>query len=192
MRKSLWALILLAIFAFVLPAKAQNEEPRLEVFGGYSYARFNVNANAPGIAPSATYNGNGGSGQLEYNANRWLGVAGDLGGFRATSSGSGSFAGAVFTYLLGPRVNLRRGKATLFAQTLFGGVWTTDGIAQSTGPENNFAMTAGGGVDFKLSRHVSVRPVQAEYFMTKIPDGLNNRQNNLRLGTGMVFRFGAR
>jgi hypothetical protein len=32
-------------------------------------------------------------------------------------------------------------------------------------------MTAGGGIDFKVSKHVSVRPVQAEYFMTKIPDG---------------------
>ncbi|MFZ0820582.1 MAG: outer membrane beta-barrel protein [Candidatus Acidiferrales bacterium] len=192
MRKSFWVLVLLAILAFASPAKAQNEEPRLEVFGGYSYARFNVNANVPGIAPSATYNGNGGSGQLEYNANHWLGVVGDLGGFSAASSGSGSFAGGVFTYLLGPRVNFRRGKVTLFGQTLFGAAWTTDGIAQSTGPENNFAMTAGGGIDFKVSRHVSVRPVQAEYFMTKIPDGLNNRQDNFRFGAGIVFRFGTR
>jgi len=189
MRKSFWVLTLMAIFAFVLPAKAQNEEPRFEAFGGYYYARFNVNANVPGIAPSATYNGNGGGGQFEYNANHGLGVVGDLGGFRATSSGSGSFAGGVFTYLLGPRVNFRRGKVTLFAQTLFGGVRTTDGIAQSTGTENNFAMTAGGGIDIKVSMHVSVRPVQAEYFMTKIPDGLNNRQDNLRVGAGIVFQF---
>jgi opacity protein-like surface antigen len=192
MRKSFWAPTLLAIFAFVLPAKAQNEEARFEAFGGYYYARFNVNANVPGIAPSATYNGNGGGGQLEYNANHWLGVVGDLGGFRATSSGSGSLAGGVFTYLLGPRVNFRRGKVTLFAQTLFGGVRTTDGIAQSSGTENNFAMTTGGGIDFKVCRHVSVRPVQAEYFMTKIPDGLNNRQDNLRVGTGIVFQFSTR
>jgi opacity protein-like surface antigen len=192
MRKSFWVLILLAIFAFVLPAKAQNEEPRFEAFGGYYYSRFNVNANVPGIAPSATYNGNGGGGQLEYNANHWLGVVGDLGGFIATSSGNGSFAGVAFTYLLGPRLNFQRGKVTLFAQTLFGGVRTTDGIAQSSGTENNFAMTAGGGIDFKVSRHVSVRPVQAEYFMTEIPDGLNNRQDNLRVGGGIVFQFSTR
>jgi len=192
MRKSFWGLALLSTFVCVVPTKAQDEAPRLEAFGGYYYARFNINANVPGIAPSATYNGNGGGGQLEYNVNHWLGVVGDLAGFRATSSGSGSFAGAAFTYLLGPRVNFRRGKVTLFAQSLFGGVWTTDGIAQSTGPENNFAMTAGGGIDFKVSKHVSVRPVQAEYFMTKIPDGLNNRQDNLRSSAGIVFRFGTR
>ena len=51
-------------------------------------------------------------------------------------------------------------------------------------------MTAGGGIDFKVSRHVSVRPIEAEYFMTKIPDGLNNRQNNLRVGAGIVLRLG--
>lgn len=65
-----------------------------------------------------------------------------------------------------------------------------DGIAQLTGTENNFAMAAGGGIDFKLSRHVSVRPIQAEYFMTKIPDGLNNRLDNLRIGAGIVLRLG--
>jgi hypothetical protein len=48
-------------------------------------------------------------------------------------------------------VNFRRGKVTPFAQILFGGVRTTDGIAQSTGTENNFAMTAGGGIE---ARHM--------------------------------------
>jgi hypothetical protein len=30
----------------------------------------------------------------------------------------------------------------------------------------------------------------AEYFLTTIPDGLNNRQNNFRFSAGVVFRFG--
>jgi hypothetical protein len=51
-------------------------------------------------------------------------------------------------------------------------------------------MTAGGGVDVKVSKHFSIRPVQAEYFQTRIPDGLNNRQNNFRFGAGIVLRFG--
>lgn len=190
---SLSSVLLLALFA-AYPVKAQDPPAKFEAYAGYYYARFNINANAPGIAPSATYNGNGGGGQLEYNINHWRGAVGDLSGFYATSSGSGAFAGVAFTYLFGPRVDFRRGgvmkKVTPFGQALFGGVWTTDGIAKSTGPENNFAMTAGGGIDFKVSRHVSVRPVQAEYFMTKIPDGLNNRQDNLRIGAGVVIRMG--
>lgn len=51
-------------------------------------------------------------------------------------------------------------------------------------------MAVGGGLDLRVSRHFSVRPVQAEYFLTKIPDGLNNRQNNFRLSAGIVYRFG--
>jgi hypothetical protein len=180
----------LVLFASARPVRAQDQVSKLEAYGGYYYARFNVNANVPGIAPSATYNGTGGGGQIEYNANRWLGVVGDLGGFYATSSGNGSFAGGVFTYLLGPRVNFRRGKFTPFVQALFGGVRTTDGIAQSTGTQDHFAMTAGGGLDFRVSRHVALRPIQAEYFMTKIPDGLNNRQDNLRIGAGIAVRLG--
>ena len=190
MKKSLAIGLWLGLVGTVPLAKAQEEPSKVDLYGGYYYARFNVNANVPGIAPSATYIGKGGGGQFEYNVENWLGVVGDLAGFYATSSGNGSFAGGVFTYLLGPRVNFRRGRITPFVQALFGGAWTTDGIAKSTGPENNFAMTAGGGIDFKVSRHVSVRPIQAEYFMTKIPDGLNNRQDNLRLGAGIVLRLG--
>ena len=190
MRKSLAVGLLLGLLGAVPLAKAQEEPSKFDLYGGYYYARINVNAKVAGIAPSATYIGKGGGGQFEYNPKNWLGVVGDLSGFYATSAGNGAFAGAFLTYLLGPRVNFRHGKFAPFVQALFGGVRTTDGIAQSTGTENNFAMTAGGGIDIKVSRQVSVRPIQAEYFMTKIPDGLNNRQDNLRIGAGVVLCLG--
>jgi hypothetical protein len=193
MHKAFAFVLLLGLFAAARPMKVQEQASKLEAYGGYYFARFNVNASAAGGAPSETFNGNGGGGQLEYNANHWLGVVGDLGGYGATSTVNGALVGGAFTYLAGPRVNFRHGgvtgKVTPFAQALFGGIRTTDGIGRS-GPENNLAMTAGGGIDCKVSRHVSVRPVQAEYFMTKLPDGLNNRQDNLRLGGGIVLRLG--
>jgi hypothetical protein len=112
-----------------------------------------VNSSTAGVPYSQSFNGNGGGGQIEYNANNWLGIVGDLGGYGATSTANGALVGGAFTYLFGPRVNLRRGavtgKVTPFVQTLFGGILTTDGIVQS-GSENNFAMTAGGGIDFKV------------------------------------------
>ena len=74
-------------------------------------------------------------------------------------------------------------------QVLLGGLMTSSGIAQ-IGWQSHFAMTAGGGVDFKVSKHFSIRPVQAAYLLATIPDGLNNRQNNFRFGAGMVFRLG--
>ena len=56
--------------------------------------------------------------------------------------------------------------------------------------ENAFATALGAGFDRKLSKHVAWRVVQAEYLITKFQDGNNNFQNNLRLATGLVFRFG--
>jgi hypothetical protein len=53
-------------------------------------------------------------------------------------------------------------------------------------------MAAGGGVEYKISEHFEIRPVQAEYLLTKFADGASNRQNNFRYGAGIVFRFGTR
>ena len=101
MIKSLAVGLLFGLLGTALLAKAQEEPSKFDLYGGYYYARINVNANVPGIAPSATYIGKGGGGQFEYNAKKWLGVVGDLSGFYATSAANGAFAGAFLTYLLG-------------------------------------------------------------------------------------------
>jgi opacity protein-like surface antigen len=186
MKKSCAVLILLAVFGIALPAEAQDETSKLEAYGGYDYVRFNISANVPGFPPSSSYNASGGGGQLEYNPNNWLGAVGDLDGYGVTK---GALLAGAFSYMFGPRVNLRRAKITPFTQVLFGGIVATSGIGHP-GTTNAFAMAAGGGLDFNVSKHISVRPMQAEYFMTKFADGLNNRQNNFRFSTGVVFRFG--
>jgi hypothetical protein len=183
------AVVLLLVFVGSMRfANAQETVPALEAYGGYYYARFNANANVQGVPPSSTFNANGGGGQLEYNASKWLGIVGDLAGYGVTSTNNGALEAGTFTYLLGPRLNFRTRKITPFAQALFGGMAATSGIGTSA-TQNHFAMTTGGGIDFTVSRHVSLRPVQAEYFMTRFPDGLNNQQNNFRFGTGIVVRL---
>jgi len=61
--------------------------------------------------------------------------------------------------------------------------------------DDAFAMTAGGGLDIRASRHFAIRLIQAEYLMTRFPAVVatedNVTQNNLRLSTGIVIRFGA-
>jgi opacity protein-like surface antigen len=190
MRKSLAVVLLLGAVSVTPAVRAQNDDraaaSRLELYGGYEYIRFNINANVSDQLPSQTFNGNGGGGELVYNINNWLGAVGDVSGVWATSS---TKAGAAIPYLFGPRASLRRAKITPFVQVLLGGVLTSSGI-QTIGWQSHFAMTVGGGVDVRVSKHVSIRPVNAEYFLTKIPDGLNQRQNNFRLGAGIVLRFG--
>jgi len=186
MRNSLAAILLFASISAAPSLQAQESQSKIELYGSYDFIRFNVNAKVNGQPPFQTFNANGGGGELTYNMNNWLGVLGDLGGYWAANA---TRQGAAIPYLLGPRISLRRRKVTPFAQVLAGGVLTSSGIEQ-TGWQSHFAMTAGGGLDVKLSKHISLRPVQAEYFLTKIPDGLTNRQNNFRVGAGIVFRFG--
>lgn len=178
MRHILAVVLFLASISAAPALRAQDQLPKFELYGGYDYVRFNINANVVGQPPSQTFNGNGGGGEFMFNVNKWVGVLGDAGGYWATNS---TTAGAAIPYLFGPRLSFRHGAIKPFAQVLLGGVATSSGIEQS-GWQNHFSMTAGGGIDVRVSRHFSIRPVQAEYFMTKIPDGLNNRQNNFRFG----------
>ena len=52
-------------------------------------------------------------------------------------------------------------------------------------------MTVGGGFDVNLSHHFAVRPAQVDYLLTRFDESTNNArsQNNLRVSTGIVFRF---
>jgi hypothetical protein len=58
-----------------------------------------------------------------------------------------------------------------------------------------FAMTAGGGLDIKINKHLSFRPIGLDYYMTRLQNlrtQSDNNQNNLRYTTGFNFTFGAR
>jgi len=58
--------------------------------------------------------------------------------------------------------------------------------------QNAFAMTVGGGLDYRVSSHFSVRAAKVDYLLTRFNEfntfGAQN-QNNLRVSTGIVFRF---
>ncbi|HXO87569.1 MAG TPA: outer membrane beta-barrel protein [Candidatus Acidoferrales bacterium] len=193
------ALLCGAMLLFAGLASAQDS-PKVEAFGGYSYLRANEGGEG--------FNFNGGSGSLAYNLTPWLGVVGDFGGYHW--SGSGDFAGedaTIVSYLFGPKVALRHGPITPFAQVLFGGAHFSasgedcddvrlhregDGCSSGSFSENGFAMTIGGGVDWNATSHIGIRLIQAEYLLTKLNGegvGGSNTQNNARISAGVVFRF---
>src|SRR5579864_3156141 len=178
-----------ALLLFAGIASAQDEAPKVEVFGGYSYVRVN-----PG------FNFNGGSGSFAYNLTPMFGVVGDFGGYHWSQAGVDA---NVISYLFGPKVALRHGPITPFAQALFGGARISGssggcaGVAGrvrpegfiggcGSGSENAFAMTIGGGVDWNATSHIGIRLIQGEYLLTHF---LSNTQNNARISTGVVFRW---
>jgi opacity protein-like surface antigen len=186
------------LLALSLPAMAQDQ-PRFDLFGGYSYVRVSIPTS--GTSGNITSNLNGGSGAAAFYLNRWLGVVGDFGGYKLGTLKQGSqsldVSGSVFTYLFGPRIRFGAEAFTPFAQVLFGGAHIGDVTCSTTTTgcptsgvvitsQNAFGMTAGGGVDVKVARHFSIRG-QAEYLMTKFTDGVNDRQNNVRISAGIVI-----
>jgi outer membrane protein OmpA-like peptidoglycan-associated protein len=162
--------------------------PRFEVNGGYSYINFN-----PGDGFN-NFNNHGGSGGFTYNANRVLGLTAEIAGYTGSRNVNGtSTNGGLTSYLFGPRLNLRRFDHFVpFAEFLFGGANAGGGITGANS-QNAFALAAGGGVDVVLTKNVAWRFAQIDYLMTNFSGpSLNSeaRQNNLRLGTGVVLRFG--
>jgi outer membrane protein OmpA-like peptidoglycan-associated protein len=108
-----------------------------------------------------------------------------------------------FTYLFGPRLSFRgHGRITPFVQALFGAIHagqvSLDNCTFSCTllpVGNTLALTAGGGLDIRVHHHFAIRIIQAEYMMTRFTDfstGVPVMQNDVRLSSGIVFRFGGR
>jgi outer membrane protein OmpA-like peptidoglycan-associated protein len=181
--------------------------PKVELFLGYSYLRA-----VPTMADGNRLVWmNGGSTSIALNFNRHLGLVADFGaytnsqirftgGYTSTVDVNNSNVAAL-TYLIGPRLSFRRNeKITPFVQALFGGVHAnqvtlTDCTFSCTllPSQDAFAMTAGGGLDLRVRHHIAIRIIQAEYLMTRFASyttGATAMQNDMRLSSGLVLRFG--
>jgi opacity protein-like surface antigen len=202
-------LMLATVLTFALVAFAADV-PQMEAFLGYNYVRFNPDA---AIFPS--FNANGGGGQIAYSANSWLSGVVDIGAVTNGSIGPLGIDSTVLNFVAGPRVNYRHySRFTPFAQVLIGGAYSTASVqvgvatlppgiilfpgsgitARLHASNTGFAMFAGGGLDIRLGEHVAVRPVGADYYLTRLPSLLTGdatNRNNFRYSAGVNFLFGA-
>jgi hypothetical protein len=211
MRKSFF--IVGAVLLSISVAGA-TDVPQTEAFLGYNYVRFNPNSD---FIPS--FNGNGGGGQFVYNFNKWFGGVFDAGAVHNGSLGASRFDSTLINYVAGPRVTFRNeSRFTPFVQALFGGGYATTSaqINLLTGPtplppgivlppnspitarinasRTGFLMLAGGGLDIKVNKHMSFRPIGADYLLTRMPSlltGNDTNRNNFRYSAGVNFLFGA-
>lgn len=184
-----FAVPLLFSVVFAGAASAQTASPsNWEAAAGYNF----VHTNAPPTG-CGCFLMNGGTGSISRQLTPAFGLAGE---FNGATNGKVDAAGhslTLFTYLVGPRYRFvsARGRFAPFGQILLGGAHASGGL-YSSGSANAFAASLGGGVDIALSPHFAVRAVQAEYLLTLLPNGVNSRQNNFNLTTGLVVHFGAK
>jgi hypothetical protein len=170
--------------------------PRFEVAGLFQYVNF-----CP--CTPANWNNYGATGSFTYNANKWLGLTAELGGYHfsrqiyAPPVGTNylleSITGSWQSYLFGPRINIRRfDRFVPFVEFMAGAAHAGTQVT-GTASQTAFALAAGGGVDIVLFKNLAWRFFEADYVMTNFTGSLvnpNGRENNFRIGTGAVLRWG--
>lgn len=169
-----------------------QESKTLDLFLGYSYTHVNPTS-SPGLG---SYPLQGGEASLSYKVRRWITAVADF-GLAATGSCNSNIVGIQIhgtqtSYLFGPRVTpLHWKRVTPFAHVLAGFSHAQTGLYDTTHSQRSFAWTAGGGLDFRLTGSVSLRPIQAEYFQTRFQEMTNGwqYQNNVRVSGGFVLHF---
>jgi len=179
------------LYFFAAPSPASAQSPgRFAVGADYNF----VHANAP-PGECGCFNLNGGDVWVGWHLTDHISVVGQ-GAVQHAKDIDGTTAGLTLTsFLAGPRVNFHTThRFTPFAQGLFGIAHATGSLTPSSttgllASANAFAFEAGGGLDFTLTRSFSLRAIQADYFYTRFENGVNQRQNNLRLSAGLIFHF---
>jgi len=170
--------------------------PKFELAGMFQYINY-----CPCSFPN--FNTYGATGSFTYNANKWLGLTAEIGGYHFTRqvytlNSSGNYvaepvSGSLQSYLFGPRINFRHFDHFVpFGEVLFGAARAGSQL-NGVGSQSSFALAAGGGVDAILFKNIAWRVFEADYFMTNFTGTLvspNGRQNNFRIGTGVVLRWG--
>jgi len=166
------------VLLFSVSARAQSDNGKFELFGGYSYQWANPN-NGPSFGQS------GWEGSLQYKFSSLLGVVADADGHYGQTLGVNS---TVYTYMFGPQISFGPAlgfpsRFEPFAQVLvgaghihFSGAATDDAVA----------WTFGVGVDYKVMPWLYWRVIQANYQPTYF---FGHTQNNARLSTGLVIHF---
>ena len=163
-----------------------QDVPRAEVFGGYSYLNFDT------VGVTNRLNMNGWEASATFNLNRWVGVEADFSGhYKGNCGGITGLTCKDLAFMGGPRFTYRKDRITAFAHGLFGGDNGSLGVFNVSVSDTPFAWAAGGGVDYAITKTISIRMGQVDYFMTRhLNDlGLAN-QNNIRVSAGIVFTFG--
>ncbi len=178
--------------SLAIPVFAQQDTPRVEVFGGYSY----LNADT---SPLPRVNVNGGDASFVVNLNQWAGAETNFSAyyktetllpacpdcFFATPPIKGHFHD--FAVVFGPRIRYK----WAFVHTLFGLDDLGGSVLGISSTNGSFAGALGGGALFKFSRYVGLEG-SADYAFSRhnLYGGSAVTQNNFRVSVGIVLTFG--
>ena len=193
----------------LVSAKATLGQHLGELAGNYSYMHYEPVDNLP----TANMNGGGGSAvfyfagffglkaEAEGYASQSINFNFPPGSIRCPSGCAGTAQANLFTGNFGPQIKIRIKRVQPFFEGLVGGSHTNfyqnvhkncSGCAFGSPGDWALDVVLGGGVDIKVTSHLAIRPIEADYFLTRFINGYttgNNNQNNFRYQAGLVFEF---
>lgn len=158
----------------------------------FDYAR----SNAP-VGGSASFDLYGGGGDVGWRIGRSpFSLVADVSVTHASNISTSKFDLTQTVVTGGARYtpHWKPGNWSPFAQAAVGlahsaGSLTSGSNANVGNAGAAFAAKAGGGLDRRLSPHLSWRMAEASYLYTGFDNGSNNHQNDLQLSTGLVLTF---
>ena len=84
-------------------------------------------------------------------------------------------------------------RLTAFGQGLFGVAHGFDGLYPAnqapTSSASSLGIYAGGGVNYYLNKKWGLRLIEADYVRTALPNGVDDRQHDLRLAFGVTYHI---
>ncbi|HKQ76256.1 MAG TPA: hypothetical protein VJ810_21355 [Blastocatellia bacterium] len=200
---------LLILGILFCPVALAQEYSKVEFYAGYSSVRtddeiVDLMGLSPGLFGTASRLGanlNGWNITVNGNPTKWLGVVADFSGaygsieYGAPGLGKFSARSDFLLFLFGPQFSARADRVTFFVRPLVGAAKLDQkalAFGQSfSSDETAFAFGAGGGVDVKSSKLISVRTLQVDYIFTRFnSQGIDHgTMRALRISTGLVFRI---
>ncbi len=137
----------------------------------------------------------GGSVEIGADAFHGFGLAANVGGISSGSIGSGGIPLAMVMETFGPRYRWHDGRRlSFYGEGLVGEVNGFHSLFPSpSGAQTSataLATQLGGGSDLRIGPHLAVRLISAAWERTQLPNSTNNVQNSLKVGAGLVLRFG--
>jgi Outer membrane protein beta-barrel domain len=191
----------LVVALFVGTVVYAQEQPSFEVGLNYSYLRFNPSVNVGGKSF------NGGGGDFTWFVTSHIGIKADFEGYGSTtttyqtSTAVANVQASLFTYNFGPVVKFQVSRFHPFVEALGGAAHSnlyrnvcSQVACGSRAPDNNAgSFIIGGGLDVPIGNHLSLRPVEVDYVLTRFGNQAlgvpNQNQNNVRYLAGVRWRF---
>jgi hypothetical protein len=215
--KKLITALLITLTTFLCAAAQDDGYKKGELYIGYSNGQidtglgdFDDDGLGLDLGDRETFHGFEAAGV--YNVSRYFGLKADVSGVYSNrgfafnvptpGGGTGSIAfetkSSLYNFLGGVQIknNSNSGRVKPFVHALVGAAHTRiklSGLGCSVGvdctgieggSETNFAGAFGGGLDIRLGKRVQLRAFQVDYNPVFFDGG---RQNNVRLGFGLVF-----